>query len=79
MLTLSSFKIYARKNNRLTVEHDLPGAFLPDGDVRGTVSHGPLLGGVALVQGRGVDLEHVGGPQHQVEALEAGQAAGVVH
>ena len=63
----------------LTVEHDFPNALGPDGRVGGAVGHGPLLGLVAPVDARGVDLQNVGGPQHQVDALEAGLAAGVVH
>ncbi len=38
-------------NDLLTVEHDLSGSLLPDGDVGRAVCQGPLLGGVALVQG----------------------------
>ena len=67
------------KFSRLTVEHDFPGALLPDVHVGGAVGHGPFLGGVALVQSGRVDLEHVGGAEDEVEALEAGEAARVVH
>ena len=63
----------------LTVEHDLPCPLLSDGDLAGAVGHGALLARVALVQPRGVDLQHVGRPEDEVEALEAGDAARVVH
>ena len=63
----------------LTVEHDLARPLLPDGDVGGAVGDGALLRRVALVEAAGVDLQNVGGPQHEVEALEAGDAARVLH
>ncbi len=63
----------------LTVKHDFSCALFSDGDVWRAVCHGPLLGGVALVEGWGVNLENVGRPEDQVEALEARQTAGVVH
>ena len=65
--------------NLLTVEHDLPRPLLPDGDVCGAVRDGALLRRVALVQPPCVHLQHVGGPEDEVEALEARDAARVLH
>ena len=64
--------------NPLTVEHDLPGPLAPDGFISGAVGHSALLGGVAFVQARGVNLEHIGGSQLHVEALEARDASSLV-
>lgn len=63
---------------RLTVKHDFSCSALPDLHVGGAVGHGSLLRGVAFVQSGCVDLEHVGRPEDQVEALVAGDATGVV-
>ena len=71
--------IFCNETSQLTVKHYFSRSLFSDRDVGRAVGRGPLLRCVALVQGRRVDLQHIGGPQDKGETLEAGQASGVVH
>ena len=69
----------ARFWKRLTVKHDFSRFLFTDHHIGGAIRHGPVLRGVTLVQSRRVDLQDIGGPEDQIEALVTGQTPGVVH